>query len=53
MPATRQRRIVPLNEQHLPALLTLFEQSVRRLGPEHYSPEQVEQWAQGPIIRGW
>ncbi|MFM4995605.1 GNAT family N-acetyltransferase [Aeromonas sanarellii] len=47
MPATRQRRIVPLNEQHLPVLLTLFEQSVRRLGPEHYSPEQVEQWALG------
>ena len=27
--------------------LDLFEQSVRRLGPAHYSPEQVEQWARG------
>ncbi|MGS3138786.1 GNAT family N-acetyltransferase [Aeromonas sanarellii] len=39
--------IVPLAEHHVPALLTLFEQSVRRLGPEHYSQEQVEQWARG------
>lgn len=40
-------RVVPLDERHIPALLTLFEQSVRRLGPEHYSPAQVEQWALG------
>ncbi|MGY3887351.1 GNAT family N-acetyltransferase [Aeromonas aquatica] len=40
-------RVVPLDECHIPALLALFEQSVRRLGPEHYSPAQVEQWAQG------
>lgn len=39
--------IVPLAEHHIPALLVLFEQSVRRCGPEHYSPEQVEQWALG------
>ena len=44
---TAPARILPLREQHIPALLALFEQSVRRLGPEHYSPEQVEQWAQG------
>ncbi|WP_262109665.1 GNAT family N-acetyltransferase [Aeromonas sp. Marseille-Q5825] len=44
---TAPARISPLREQHIPTLLTLFEQSVRRLGPEHYSPEQVEQWAQG------
>ncbi|MGE6223734.1 GNAT family N-acetyltransferase [Aeromonas media] len=37
----------PLREQHIPDLLTLFEQSVRRMGPEHYSPAQVEQWALG------
>ena len=50
MPQTQNiapARILPLREQHIPALLALFEQSVRRLGPEHYSPEQVEQWAQG------
>lgn len=40
-------RVVPLDEHHIPALLALFEQSVRRLGPEHYSSEQVEQWALG------
>jgi putative acetyltransferase len=40
-------RIVPLEEAHIPRLLDLFEQSVRRLGPAHYSPEQVEQWARG------
>ena len=40
-------RLVRLNEQHIPALCTLFEQSVRRIGPQHYSPEQVEQWALG------
>jgi putative acetyltransferase len=39
--------VVPLDEHHIPALLTLFEQSVRQAGPEHYSPEQVERWAQG------
>ncbi|AVP94597.1 GNAT family N-acetyltransferase [Aeromonas rivipollensis] len=44
---TATARIIPLSEQHIPALLALFEQSVRRLGPEHYSSEQVEQWAQG------
>ena len=44
---TAPARIIPLREQHIPDLLALFEQSVRRLGPEHYSPEQVEQWAQG------
>lgn len=44
-PATYQ--VVPLDEGHIPALLALFEQSVRQAGPEHYSPEQVEQWAQG------
>lgn len=44
-PATYQ--VVPLDEGHIPALLALFEQSVRQTGPEHYSPEQVEQWAQG------
>lgn len=44
---TSPARISPLREQHIPDLLALFEQSVRRLGPEHYSPEQVEQWAQG------
>lgn len=50
MPQTQKTapaRISPLREQQIPALLALFEQSVRRLGPEHYSPEQVEQWAQG------
>ncbi|MDX7899159.1 GNAT family N-acetyltransferase [Aeromonas media] len=50
MPQTQKNppaRIRPLREQHIPALLTLFEQSVRRLGPEHYSPAQVEQWALG------
>ncbi|MDX7756387.1 GNAT family N-acetyltransferase [Aeromonas hydrophila] len=40
-------RLVQLNEQHIPALCALFEQSVRRIGPQHYSPEQVEQWALG------
>lgn len=40
-------RVVPLDEGHIPALLALFEQSVRQCGPEHYSQEQVEQWAQG------
>ena len=40
-------RIVPLEEAHIPRLLDLFEQSVRRLGPAHYSPDQVEQWARG------
>lgn len=40
-------RVVPLDEGHIPALLALFEQSVRQAGPEHYNPEQVEQWAQG------
>jgi putative acetyltransferase len=40
-------RVVPLDERHIPDLLTLFEQSVRRMGPEHYSPAQVEQWALG------
>ena len=39
--------IVPLGEAHIPALVTLFEQAVRRSGPEHYSAEQVEQWALG------
>ena len=43
-------RLVQLNEQHIPALCALFEQSVRRIGPQHYSPEQVEQWALGAII---
>ena len=50
MPQTQKSapaRIRRLREQHSPALLALFEQSVRRLGPEHYSPEQVEQGAQG------
>lgn len=50
MPQTQKTapaRIRPLREQQIPDLLALFEQSVRRLGPEHYSPEQVEQWAQG------
>lgn len=40
-------QIVPLHEHHIPALIKLFEQAVRRIGPEHYSPEQVEQWALG------
>lgn len=40
-------RVVPLDERHIPDLLALFEQSVRRMGPEHYSPAQVEQWALG------
>ncbi|MFM5342736.1 GNAT family N-acetyltransferase [Aeromonas veronii] len=39
--------IVPLGEAHIPALVSLFEQAVRRSGPEHYSAEQVEQWALG------
>ena len=50
MPQTQKTapaRIRPLREQHIPALLALFEQSVRRIGPEHYSPQQVEQWALG------
>lgn len=50
MPQTQKTppaRIRPLREQHIPALLALFEQSVRRMGPEHYSPAQVEQWALG------
>ena len=45
MPQTQKTapaRIRPLREQHIPDLLTLFEQSVRRMGPEHYSPQQVE-----------
>jgi len=40
-------RIVQLSEAHIPALVTLFEQAVRGSGPEHYSAEQVEQWALG------
>lgn len=40
-------RIVPLGEHHIPHLIRLFEQSVRRLGPEHYSAAQIEQWARG------
>ncbi|MBL0649239.1 GNAT family N-acetyltransferase [Aeromonas caviae] len=47
MPPLSSSRIVPLEEAHIPRLLDLFEQSVRRLGPAHYSPEQVEQWARG------
>lgn len=47
MPPLSSPRIVPLEEAHIPRLLDLFEQSVRRLGPAHYSPEQVEQWARG------
>ncbi|MEA9424015.1 GNAT family N-acetyltransferase [Aeromonas caviae] len=47
MPSPSSSRIVPLEEAHIPRLLDLFEQSVRRLGPAHYSPEQVEQWARG------
>ncbi|WOQ11820.1 GNAT family N-acetyltransferase [Aeromonas media] len=50
MPQTQKTapaRIRPLREQHIPDLLALFEQSVRRMGPEHYSPAQVEQWALG------
>lgn len=47
MPSPSSPRIVPLEEAHIPRLLDLFEQSVRRLGPAHYSPEQVEQWARG------
>ncbi|MGN4997285.1 GNAT family N-acetyltransferase [Aeromonas sp. 61P] len=39
--------ILPLGEAHIPALVSLFEQAVRRSGPEHYSAEQVEQWALG------
>lgn len=38
---------VPLCAAHIPRLATLFERTVRELGPEHYSPEQVEQWARG------
>lgn len=47
MPSPSSPRIVPLEEAHIPRLQDLFEQSVRRLGPAHYSPEQVEQWARG------
>ncbi len=47
MPSPSSPRIVPLEEAHIPRLLDLFEQSVRRLGPAHYNPEQVEQWARG------
>ncbi|WP_270821783.1 GNAT family N-acetyltransferase [Aeromonas sp. QDB14] len=47
MPSPSSPRIAPLEEAHIPRLLDLFEQSVRRLGPAHYSPEQVEQWARG------
>ena len=47
MPSLSSPRIVPLEEAHIPRLLDLFVQSVRRLGPAHYSPEQVEQWARG------
>lgn len=47
MPSPSSPRIVPLEEAHIARLLDLFEQSVRRLGPAHYSPEQVEQWARG------
>lgn len=47
MPSLSSSRIIPLEEAHIPRLLDLFEQSVRRLGPAHYSPEQVEQWARG------
>ncbi|MFQ2479452.1 GNAT family N-acetyltransferase [Aeromonas caviae] len=47
MPPPSSPHIVPLEEAHIPRLLDLFEQSVRRLGPAHYSPEQVEQWARG------
>ncbi len=47
MPSPSSPHIVPLEEAHIPRLLDLFEQSVRRLGPAHYSPEQVEQWARG------
>ena len=47
MPSPSSPRSVPLEEAHIPRLLDLFEQSVRRLGPAHYSPEQVEQWARG------
>ncbi|MFQ2456473.1 GNAT family N-acetyltransferase [Aeromonas caviae] len=47
MPPPSSPHIVPLEEAHIPRLLDLFEQSVRRLGPAHYSPDQVEQWARG------
>ncbi|MFM5866280.1 GNAT family N-acetyltransferase [Aeromonas caviae] len=47
MPPPSSPHIVPLQEAHIPRLLDLFEQSVRRLGPAHYSPDQVEQWARG------
>ncbi|WP_323902675.1 GNAT family N-acetyltransferase [Aeromonas caviae] len=47
MPSLSSPRIVPREEAHIPRLLDLFEKSVRRLGPAHYSPEQVEQWARG------
>ncbi|MFM5201778.1 GNAT family N-acetyltransferase [Aeromonas caviae] len=47
MPSPSSPYIVPLEEAHIPRLLDLFEQSVRRLGPAHYSPDQVEQWARG------
>ena len=47
MPSPSSPRIVPLEEAHIPRLLDLFEQSVRRLGPAYYSPDQVEQWARG------
>ncbi|MGY3868630.1 GNAT family N-acetyltransferase [Aeromonas crassostreae] len=40
-------RCVPLTAAHIPRLAELFERAVRQLGPAHYSPEQVEQWARG------
>lgn len=46
-PMPEQPNLVPLSEPHIPALITLFEQSVRQRGPEHYSEAQVEQWALG------
>ncbi len=46
-PMPKQPNLVPLSEQHIPALIILFEQSVRQRGPEHYSEAQVEQWALG------
>ena len=42
-----QPDIVPLSERHIPALIALFEQSVRQRGPEYYSEAQVAQWALG------
>ena len=47
MPSLSSPRFVPLVEAHILRLLGLFEQSGPRLGPAHYSPEQVEQWARG------